>query len=358
MGEYINKYFDNIIFYLQKSGGGSVYWGELIKRFLTNSNNHFIEPDCKTSNIFYINNQFNKILENKFIPLNILRYLPITIKLEENSIFHSSYYRISKQSTIKNVVTVHDFVYEKYYSGIPKYIHHNQKKIAISNATGIICISNSTKNDLINYFPELVRKKRIEVIYNGVSDIFNKLNISENKVLFPELLNVKCILFVGHRSIYKNFKFAVELLSCLPKDYKLGIVGKELTKEEKQMLNKKIPNKFIFFGNVSNEELNQIYNFSHCLLYPSSYEGFGIPVIEAFKSGCPVIAQNIDSIKEISKNNALLVNGLDKTKFLNQIISLNDINFREDKILCGIDISNDYSWNKCYSLVDQFYKSI
>lgn len=354
----MNKYFDNIIYFLQNSGGGSVYWGEITKVYKSKTDAFFIQPDLHSDNIVYKNMEFTNIIYEKYISLKVLRYLPCNIKIEQGSIFHSSYYRYSNQNAVKNIVTVHDFTTEHYSKGLSRLIHHKQKSSAIKNSVGIICISEKTKKDLLEFYPEYINQKKIEVIYNGVSeDFYHEKNCSKVKINFSLNEEVKYLLYIGHRTMYKNFNFAIELINYLPKNYKLLIVGNPLSMNEIKLLYK-IQNKFVFLGNLSNKDLNMIYNIVECLIYPSSYEGFGIPLIEAFKCGCPVVAQNLEVFKEISGNAALLVEGLDIKAFKSKILELKKEKFRNELIQLGFKQAKNFSWNKCSTQVNDFYHSI
>ena len=358
----LNIFFDNIIFYLQRSGGGSVYWDEITKNYRQNNNTYFINQKYASENIIFKGLNYKNVLFEKQIPLNLIRYLPLTFKIPDASIFHSSYYRYCSQKSVKNVVTVHDFVHEKFSRGISKYVNHKQKALAIKNSQAIICISETTRDDLFKNFSHLIDGKKIEVIYNGVSEIFSTINDTSLKIKYFQKFNLNSytnyILYIGHRTNYKNFDFAVQIISDLPKNYKLIIVGNKLNDFDIKLLNSKIRDKYIFLGNIDNYELNFIYNIAYCLLYPSSYEGFGIPVIEAFKANCPVIAQKIPVLEEITNNAAALVQGLDKEKFIDNILQLNDSSKRSDLILKGIEQSKKFSWEKCSYEVNNFYKNL
>ncbi len=354
------KYFDNIIFWLQHSGGGSVYWGELMKRFSAHGGAVFIEPSKKTTgNIVRKDLLFDKILHETPIPLPALRYMPLQHRLESGAVFHSSYYRYSALKGINNFVTVHDFVYERFSRGIKKYIHHKQKCTAVENSKGVVCISENTKKDLLHFIPS-AKSKKIKVIYNGVSDDFykvagNKIKGYKNAGLFEKK---KMILYIGHRNAYKNFLFAVETVAVLHDGYALLIVGNALNKNEKILLDKKLNGRYHFMGNVNNAELNFIYNLCYCLLYPSQYEGFGIPIAEAMKCGCTVVALNSSSIPEVAGSAALLCNELAVEKFKQQILSLDNYALRKSLVEGGFEQSKKFSWDKCFNELNDFYESL
>lgn len=354
------KYFDNIIFYLQRSGGGSVYWGEMIKHFNQQKETTFIEPSAAhTENIVRKEIQIDNLITEKKIPLQLLRYLPETLTLSDNSFFHSSYYRFSNQKTVRNIVTVHDFVYERYVKGIKKYIHHKQKKTCVYKAAGIVCISENTKKDLLKFMPGITLGK-VKVIYNGVSTLFNKteLNILSAFRHYDLFANNKVVIYIGFRNTYKHFDFAVEVIKSLHADYHFVIIGPPLNDTEKKKLAQNINGRHTFLGNVSNNDLNSIYNLSHCLLYPSGYEGFGIPILEAFRCGCPVIALNASSIPEVAGKAALLCSELNVSLFKEKIISVDNVNTRKEFAEAGWEQQAKFSWDKCYEELNDFYDTI
>lgn len=359
----MNVIYDNIIFQLQRTGGISVYWYELITRMLYNSINiYFIQRKKEASNLYQEilrNTIKSNIIYEYNIPLIIQRYIPILNSLPTDAIFHSSYYRIPLLSSkkIKRVVTVHDFIYEKRNKGIRKNIHKYQKKISLFNSDGIICISENTKNDLLEYYPE-IKDKKIKVIYNGVSDDY--YNIEKKNIGFDNkyncITNGKYALFIGRRSKYKNFNFAVDVISQI-KDIKLVIIGgNELSQSEIILLNSKIKNKYKHIMNINNYDLNILLNYAQFLLYPSSYEGFGIPIVEALKSGCPVVALNNSSIPEVIGCKDLMMTDLRVEEGLRVIEYIDK--HREKIKKNGMEHAAKFNWDKCFNQVLSFYEEI
>lgn len=350
---------DNIIFSLQKNGGISVYWSELIKNLLSQDNEvRFIEQsELAKKNIFRkkIEIDNGKILKKNNRMTNLKRYLPIQIPLgnkEDNFyIFHSSYYRFPLKKGFNNIkifqiVTLHDFTYEKYSKGLKKYIHSYQKYLALRMSDVIICISQNTKKDLLLFYPSL-SKKRIEVIYNGASTDYYRISSESYDY-------INYVLFIGSRANYKNFNFAV---SCIErtKDLKLYIVGPKLSLEEEKILNKSLGDRWKIFENIESSYLNKLYNDAFALFYPSSYEGFGIPVLEAMKCGCPVIALNESSIPELIPMNEQMMTNITFSEFervKNLIFQKREIIIREQLLK-----SEEFSWGKCMSEVLKVYKS-
>lgn len=350
----LNIIYDNIVFSLQKSGGISVYWKELIDRVQKKEsiNLKMLEHEDAKSNIFRkeldIENEKIGTLSD-FPTLKIRRYLNPKLKCDEITIFHSSYYRVGIGKNIKNIVTVHDFTYEKKMNNLIGKIHIKQKKKALRMTDGIICISENTKKDLIELYPE-TKHKKIRVVYNGFSskDYYPLDNVSmKNQVLF-----------VGARKGYKNFDKAVEIVAKA-KNVSLAIVGPPLTTEEKQKLDNKVNGKYQLYTHVSNMELNRLYNSSICLIYLSEYEGFGIPVLEAMSAGCPVIALNKSSIPEVAGDAALLFDCAEDQSIVDTVLKLqNNDEYRSQYIQLGLSNVKRFSWDKCFEEVYDFYEEV
>ncbi len=334
--------YDGIIYSLQKYGGISNYFYYLI------NNNKIIDSEVYLYGKPQLTNVLNtsvKQQESRYLE----RYRRI-VDIPSNSLVHSSYYRISKNINTTNIITIYDFTYEKYNKkNIRSMPHILQKKYAVNHADAIICISENTKMDLISMYPN-VDIEKIYVTYLAASSDFLNLNIS-----FSERTKNPYVIFIGNRSGYKNFETVVKALE-LNKNVSLMIIGGgQLTSKENAILNQKLGKRYIHNGFVSNKELNILYNNALCLVYPSLYEGFGIPIIEAQSANCPVICNNISSIPEVAGDGAILLDNCTPRSIANSIDYLLESDNHSKILIKSLNNSARFSWNKTVSETIKIY---
>lgn len=182
--------FDNLVFSLQKTGGGSIYWANLISRAVNSESFDVVFHDRTDSKL----NLQRKLIENSIDSCRcVYSNLPLRIdevsrvKVDRDCIFHSSYFRTTPNKHAINVVTIHDFICMKYFSGFVKHFQLNQMKAAVNHADAVICISESTKNDLFKYIPSSMNKN-IEIIPQGYDTKSYRYNAAER---------LKRVVFVG-----------------------------------------------------------------------------------------------------------------------------------------------------------------
>lgn len=355
----ISIIFDNVIFSLQRAGGISLYWYELLKGTSENYKNvTHVTYKGEIDNLYH--SQLTRLnassLYEKF-PIEVVRFLPYRGKINTPAIFHSSYFRYCYNAKVANIITVYDLTYEKYLNSFLRKPHLWQRRSSLRKAEGIICISESTKSDLVTLYPEVAHKK-IKVIPLGVSDSFcitkgELINGDINEILYRNYA-----LYIGSRASYKNFDVAVDAVEAIPDLNLLIVGGGELSNHEIIELERKLKKRYFHVQGINEYDLNILYNNAFCLLYPSSYEGFGLPLLEAMSAGCPVISVNISSIPEVCGAAALLIEEPTAELAIDKLIELRNGKFREAIISKGINRAKKFNWSRCVEQTHSFYSQI
>jgi len=358
---------DNIIYSNDSKGAGiSNYWFELSQFLLTKQQDELYFYEDKDAGLNFHRKQLKIPQESIIVNSNsssssiVRRLAPVKFAMKDYFLFHSSYYRsLAGNQSHCDVTTVHDFTHNFFATPLKRMLHNKSKYKSIRNANGIICISESTYKDLQKFCPP-TKNQKVEIIPNGVGADYYKVdrNIKEYQD-YIAVNNIKSpyILYVGSRVNYKNFAFIVQLLKEMPA-MGLVIVGGQLSANEIKSFDQNLLSRTVCLSNVSNFNLNLLYNFAHAFLYPSSYEGFGIPIIEAMRAGCPAVALNNSSVVEVAGNAGILLNLLDINEFKNAINKLFEANYRNEIIEKGLNHSKQYSWERCCAETYAFYKSV
>jgi glycosyltransferase involved in cell wall biosynthesis len=357
----MNICLDNIIFSLQRVGGISVYWSELWSRLLRDSLPAVaVEAPGAINNIFRAKIDIPK--EQIHVDSRILRlarYLQGPALTGQYRIWHSSYYRKPSSLKVAQVQSCYDFTYERLSRGPARWVHSWQKRQALDSASGVICISESTRRDLLQYCRN-IKPENTVVIYLGISDSYKRLSLQEVQaaVLQHTRLDVPYSVFVGDRRAYKNFSVAVDAVAQCPLHRLIIVGGGPLTQNDREHLERRLSSRWTHVDRAPSPVLNALYNCAQALIYPSSYEGFGIPVIEAMAAGCPVIAVNASSIPEAAGEAGLLVDRADADGVAEQLRRLDDDVFRANVQSLGLQNARRFSWESCYQETLSFYTRV
>jgi glycosyltransferase involved in cell wall biosynthesis len=251
---------------------------------------------------------------------------------DQIDLFHGLSHEIPiglKQIGIPSIVTVHDLIFLKfpqYLGRIDRFIYKLKCQYACTHADKIIAISEQTKKDIISFFN--INHHKIEVVYQSCDESFKTRVSNALKAQVKEkfALPDHYILNVGTIETRKNLLLLIKALANVPVTYKLVVVGKEtpykqLVIDEINRLSLK--DRVIFLQNVPFNELPAIYQMASVLVYPSFYEGFGIPIIEALYSSVPVIAATGSCLEEAGGPDSLYIdpnNAIELAETINTVL--------------------------------------
>jgi glycosyltransferase involved in cell wall biosynthesis len=264
---------------------------------------------------------------------------------------------LPKDKRCPMVITLHDVIPYKMPETVgPTYLKIFQEQMPdiISKCDGIITVSQYSKEDIVKTFN--FPKEKIFVTYLAPEEIYKPLDKNISKALIKDFYSIDgdYILYVGGFSPRKNILGLIEAFSKLVTSYKsdikLVIAGKKgksynLYRNRAEELH--VEDKVIFPGFISLEHLPHLYSASSLFVYPSFYEGFGLPPVEAMACGVPVIASNMTSIPEIVGDSAILINPNDIEDLYNSMLKvLQDNKLSESLILKGFMRSSELSWKE------------
>lgn len=259
---------------------------------------------------------------------------------------------------LKTVVTIHDLGYEylKEYHQFPQRLYLNKSTVfAAKKATHLIAVSESTKKDLMSKLG--VEEEKITVIHEGVDhEIFKPQTEDQIRQVKKKYhLSADYLLFVGTIQPRKNLLRMIEAFNLLLRDSKyqklnLILVGKEgwLSEEiYKAPIKLSLQDKIRFLNRVSTEDLPALYSGAKMFLFPSLYEGFGLPVLESMASGAPVITSSTSSLPEVAGKAAILINPEETNDLMLAIKSLLDSPEKAEELRKkGFAQSRKFSWEK------------
>ena len=262
------------------------------------------------------------------------------------------------------IVTVHDVV--RFYirfetETIEERILLKLDIMGVKRASHIIAVSQNTKNDLVKYMK--IPENKITVIYNGIDrSIFKPYNPK------PRLFDKPYILYVGSERPRKNLGRLFEAFTILKREFpdlkllKIGPVGrydKYRVSTERQLTRLRITRDVAFIDYVSEQDLVSYYCSAALLAYPSMYEGFGLPPLEAMTCGCPVVASNASSIPEVVGEAGILVDPCNVpalAQAMRQVLT--DSQLKEDMVRKGLEQAKKFSWEKAAEQTRQVYEKV
>lgn len=362
--------FDHQCFANQDYGGISRYFVNLMNELkslqnteselaLNYSNNFYLkELSENSSKTFFPNNNFR----GKKLSLHLInKHNSIKkIKADEFDVFHPTYYNpyfINYLNKKPFIVTVYDMTHELF----PDIIHWmdktvEHKKLLVEKAKIVIAISENTKQDLIRLLN--VPEEKIKVVHLA-SSLNNELVTNNHSLNLPE----KNILYVGSRNYYKNFHVflnaAEEILKSSNDLFLVCAGGGNFTNQEVELFKKKNISQKVLHKPADDFSLSILYSKALVFVFPSLYEGFGIPVLEAMNCDCPLALSNTSSLPEIGGDAALYFDPTDANSIKLQIDKIiSDSTLRNKLIEKGRKQRANFSWQKTALETKNIYEQI
>lgn len=338
--------------------GIGVYSKNLVKNLLKidTKNQYFlfspVDLEFKGKNVTFIKIKPFKTRYGRIFYENF--YLHKEVNKLNLDVFHSPAFFLPGKINTKSIISVHDMVYKFFKHTIPasRTIYFNiLMPRSFKKADFILTISNFTKSLILSEYPEL--KDKIQVIYinSGLDSSLTDGNIEFKSIMEKYNIKLPYLLFVSTIEPRKNLEGLLLALKDIEnKNIHLVAVGNLGWKYKNvfNIINKyKLKDRITFTGSVSDNELALIYSNSEAFVYPSFYEGFGIPIIEAMKYGTPVITSGMGATKEVAKDAALFVNPYNPDSITNAINNLmSNPKMKSCLIKKGFQRAKDFSWEK------------
>jgi mannosyltransferase len=338
---------DCIIFGLQRFGGISNFWMRLMEATTQNASLGRVELLMpRSTHTQEMPDISGKMIYTEFLSQRLSRYLPAQIA-PGGAVFHTSYYRLPRRSVDRYITSVYDFTYERYFNGLPKLVHHVQKRASVQAADMSVCISEATRTDLLSYFSKVDPAKTCVVPLGVDCSRFYPDHSAHDGGPY--------VLFVGQRAGYKRFDLAVDALSLTP-DLALAIVGQPLTADEKARLEELLPGRWVKHESVGGDALRRLYSNAFAFLFPSDYEGFGLPILEAMACNCPTVAANRSSFPEVAGDAALLAEDQTAEVYAALLSRLEDDACRARLVAAGKERVTLFEWQRTFSRLWDCYR--
>lgn len=336
------------------------------------THNIYTAIKCFRNKTFLYNDRLN-ISRTSFIEkyINFLKRqfndqfaLPCFLKKNKVDLYHATRNTgVPFFSPVPVVVTIHDIiphVFSQHYLNniLEKIYYEIAIRISIHRSAKILTISNFSKQELIKHYK--VTPNKIEVIPLACNAAFRKITDSKHLQSIREKysLHDNYILAIGGSEYRKNIERLIHVYNNnFDEKYKLIVIGGKWR-------NVDLPEKYTsenirFLTNIPEEDLIAIYNMSEVFVFPSFYEGFGIPVLEGMACGVPVVTSNVSSMPEVGGDAAVYFDPFDEKDMAEKIATvLDDSRLREQLIAKGFDQCKKFSWEKCCRATLEVYREI
>jgi glycosyltransferase involved in cell wall biosynthesis len=296
--------------------------------------------------------------------------VPIELRRERADLFHAPHYVLPVLAPCRSVVTIHDCIHLRFPQYLPSRLGHTYARtalwIAAHRSARVLTVSEASKRDILEYFD--VPQSKIVVIYNAIDERFSEEPAADEVARVRERyqLNDPFILYAGNIKPHKNLERLIEAFHIIRKgelEYvKLLIIGDEISKYatlRRAVHRYKLHQHVRFFGFVPDATLAILYRLARVFVFPSLYEGFGLPPLEAMASGTPVITSNVSSLPEVAGDAAMLIDPYEPDAIAGAIRRvMMDDRLRDDMRERGLARAREFSWGRSVRRVKEIYDEV
>ena len=297
--------------------------------------------------------------------------IPLSLAREGVRLVHEPHYVLPPAIRCRSVVTIHDCIHLMFPQYLPSRLAHVYAKGSMWSATRkadrILTVSEASKRDILRFFD--VPPEKVVVIHNAIDERFLAGPDPERMELVRQRfqLDHPFVLYVGNIKPHKNIErlidaFARARTQCHDDHLKLIIIGDEISKYPalRQSVHKHKLDKYVrFLGFQPQETLAAFYRLARAFVFPSLYEGFGLPPLEAMACGSPVVTSNVSSLPEVAGGAALLVDPYDANAIAGGIVqAVTDDTLRADLIGRGLTRARSFSWAHSVKKIHEIYMAV
>jgi glycosyltransferase involved in cell wall biosynthesis len=297
--------------------------------------------------------------------------IPLDLRREKIDLFHAPHYVLPPLTRCKSVVTIHDCIHLRFPQYLPNRLAYAYARssmwVATHRSNRVLTVSEASKRDILRYFR--IPEAKINVIYNAIDERYGESPSPDEveRVQDRYQLNAPYVLYAGNIKPHKNLERLIEAFHTLRQDpdlahVKLLIIGDEISKYAtlRRAVHKYKLHKHVrFFGFVSDKTLAVLYRLARVFVFPSLYEGFGLPPLEAMASGTPVITSNVSSLPEVVGDAALLIDPHDPGAIAEAMRRvLMDSDLREELRQKGFTRVRQFSWERSIRRVREIYGEV
>jgi len=296
--------------------------------------------------------------------------VPLALKRERVTLFHAPHYVLPPLVRCRSVVTIHDCIHLMFPQYLPNRLAltyaRTSIRLAAKRATRVLTVSESSKRDILRFVD--LPPEKIDVIYNAFDERFGVEPREEDVVRVKERyqLHDEFVLYAGNVKPHKNLErliTAFHLVRQRGLDHlKLVLIGDDISKYAalRRAVHRYQLHRYVrFLGYLPEETLAVMYRLSGVFVFPSLYEGFGLPPLEAMASGTPVVTSNVSSLPEVAGNAAMLVDPYDPDALADAMLRvLTDESLRQDLRRRGLERARQFSWEQSVGRIRRIYDEI